>query len=174
MITRRELALMVGPLLAAGLLSNSGCTRIGIGQSKASAEDKVSDVMDAEALFKARTAYLGDNISVLAQLNAVDLNALTGFRVSLETDIGRPLRLGILPQNPHTDDVNLFRDRMRVRAALWLACIGNADSVFWEAVDHIPAGELRRTMADTWVGGPISELASSPDALLELARRLER
>lgn len=29
-------------------------------------------------------------------------------------------------------------------------------------------------MADTWVGGPISELASSPDALLELARRLER
>ena len=180
MITRRDLALKLAPLLMAGVVTASGCTLIGsytdapgptgAGEDPATA---TSMAIDAQALFKARTPHLGDNSAVIRVVDATRVSLLGQRTLALITD-RQPLTLVISLTDIQLDEPRRVKELVTERAVLMLACISNADLVRWtvEGLDGA-SGELSRADADTLAGAPVAGLATSAPHLTALAEKVQ-
>ncbi|MGD8213635.1 DUF4825 domain-containing protein [Aestuariimicrobium sp. Y1814] len=172
MITRRDLALRLAPLLLMGVVTTTGCTILtGTDEPPAPTDPNTptSEAIDAPALFEAKTDHLGDNSRVIQVVDATRVSLLGTRTIALLTDQA-PLTLAIALTNPALDDADLLAQRLRERAVLMLACISNADAVSWTIEGPSPnQGSLTRTEADKLLGVPVRTYATSADRLRKLA-----
>lgn len=177
MLTRRDLALRIAPLLLAGVVTTSGCTVLTGNDAPQEPTDPatpLADAIDAQALFAARTPHLGDNSRVIEVVDATRLSLLGTRTIALLTDAA-PLTLVLSLTDPRITDADLLRQRLQERAVLMLACIGNADGVSWTVAGVSAAqGTISRTQADELAGAPVRTYATSADRLRKLAVRVQQ